>query len=114
MTRGGTGGGIRVGVQLERSQRLEGTTGFAAQLGLEGGQAAARAELAAMLVHHAQGHQVVGLQHVGLDVGAFDVELGGLAHQFQQRVHQVALAKGFGLGECVCEAGGGFGQRHQP
>ena len=67
-----------------------------------------------MLVHHAQGHQVVGLQHVGLDVGAFDVELGGLAHQFQQRVHQVALAKGFGLGECVGEAGGGFGQRHQP
>ena len=95
----GLGRGRTQALQLERGQCLERTARLSAQLGLERCQAAPLADLATVFVHHAQVHEVVGREHVDLDVVAHDVELCRLAHQLQQHVHQVASAENGGLCE---------------
>ena len=62
--------------QLQRRQRLERRARLAAELGLQRGQVAPHAELAAMLVDDPEVHQQVRRQLLELEVGALDVELG--------------------------------------
>jgi hypothetical protein len=81
-------------LQLERGQGLEGRARLPAQLGLERGQVAALAQLAAVLVHHAEVHEQVGRQLLELEVVALDGQLGALAHGLEQHVHQAPWAKG--------------------
>ena len=69
------------------------------QLGLQRRQVAPDAELAAVLVDHAQVHEQVRRQLLELEVGALHVELRALAHAPQQRVDQAALARTASLGD---------------
>ena len=62
--------------QLQRRQRLERRARQAAELGLQRGQVAPDAELAAVLVDDAQVHQQMRRQLLLLEVGALDVEAG--------------------------------------
>ena len=96
----------------DMTQRLERAACLRAQFGLERGQVATLAELAAMLVDHAQVHEVVRAEHVDLDVVALDVELCGFAHQLEQGVQQIACTKRRRLAEHLRELLGGGGQRH--
>ena len=113
--RRGWQGGWRSDVfELERGQGLKGAARLAAQLGLEGAEVAALTELAAVFVHHPQVHEQMGRQHVDLDVVAHHRQLGGVAHAFQDRVGQAAVAKHLGRGQLLGHALGGLWQRHQP
>ena len=78
---------------FQHRQRLEGTTRLAAQLGLEGPEVTAHAELAAMLIHHAEVHEQVHRHHVELEIGQLHVQPGMLARALQQHIGQTALAK---------------------
>jgi hypothetical protein len=73
------------------------------------GQVAARAELAAMFVDHAEVHEQVRRHLLELEVVALHRHLRALAHRLQQHVDQAALAEGVRLDEL----GGEVGQRHQ-
>ena len=99
---------------LQACQRLERTPRLRAQLGFECTQISTRAQLAAMLVHHAEVHEHMRAEHVGLDVGAGDVQRGGGAHQLQHRIDQSAVSKQLGRIQRFGHGAGGFGQRHQP
>ncbi|MDT4850793.1 hypothetical protein FQZ97_849530 [compost metagenome] len=66
-----------------------------------------------MLVHHAQVHEVVRRQLVGLEVVAHDVQLRGRPHQFEHRLDELALREGFGHAQGLGETLGRGRQRHQ-
>ena len=66
-----------------------------------------------MFVHHAEVHEQVRAEHVGLDVGTHDVQRGSGAHQLQHRIHQTAVAKQRGRVQRLGHGAGSFGQRHQ-
>ena len=111
-------GGGRVGVEFrlggfQAGQRLKSAARLAAQFGLEGGEVAARAQLAAVFVYHAHIHEQVCGQHVELEVGAFDVQPGFAAHDLQQRVGQAAVAEGVGRAQFFSQPRGAFGQGHE-
>ena len=111
-------GGGRVGVEFrlggfQAGQRLKSAARLAAQFGLEGGEVAARAQLAAVFVHHAHIHEQVRGQHVEFEVGAFDVQPGFAAHDLQQRVGQAAVAEGVGRAQFFSQPRGAFGQGHE-
>ena len=65
---------------LERRQRLKRTARLGAPFGLERTQVAAHAQLAAMFIHHKDVHEQVGGHHVELEIRAFDVQAGRVAH----------------------------------
>ena len=92
---------------------MESATRFAAQLRLERPEVAALAELAAMLVHHAQVHEQVRAEHVELEVGALDVQARLVAHALEQRVGERAVAKHLRCAHRLGQAGRALGQRHK-
>ena len=63
-------------LHVEPRQRLERAARLRAQLRLQRAEVAPHAELAAMLVDHAEVHEQMRRQHVELEVGALHVEAG--------------------------------------
>ena len=100
-------------LQFQVRQRLERAARLFAPLGFERTQIAPLPQLAAMLVDHAEVHEVVRREHVDLDVGPNNIHGGGIAHHFQQYIHQTAAAKLLGRIQHFGKLGGGVGQRHQ-
>jgi hypothetical protein len=80
--------------QAQRRQGLEGRARLAAELGLELGQMARLAELAAVLVDDAQVHQQMRRQLLVLEVGAPDLDAALGPHVGRQHVEQAAVAEG--------------------
>ena len=98
---------------FQARQRLERAARLGTQVCLQRAQIAASAQLPAMLIDHAEIHEEMRRQHVGLDIGPHDVKRRGQAHQLQHRVHQRAMAKGLGRVQCRRHFCGRIGQRHQ-
>ena len=71
------------------------------------------AQLATVFVHHAEVHEKVWREHVGLDVGPGDVQRGGFTHQLEYGVDQSTVAEALGSVQHFGKLAGGVGQRHQ-
>ena len=70
---------------------------------------ASQSQLPAVLVHHPEVHEQVGLQHVQFEVIAQHGDLAALPHGFEQHVQQRAVTKRMGANEI----GHKIRQRHQ-
>mmetsp|Transcript_59145 Transcript_59145/g.139251 ORF Transcript_59145/g.139251 Transcript_59145/m.139251 type:complete len:488 (-) Transcript_59145:706-2169(-) len=103
-------GGFFLGGQLQGGERLEGRTRLAAQLRLQRRELPALAELAAMLVHHAEVHEQMRRELLQLEVVALHRQLGALLDGLQQHFDQPALTEGRQLDEL----GDKVRQRGQP
>ena len=71
------------------------------------------AELAAMLVHHAEVHEQMRAEHVEFEVRPLHIQRSLVTHLLEQRVRQAASAKALRRGEQLGQPRGRFGQRHE-